>query len=171
MTFPGGITANATNAARPRGITQHMREMLRMRAVHHKIGGCRVRRLIDRVNSLAQGLSRGQPAIRLYRKRHDHREAGTAGGQHQAARLSGLREGQRGDHVDFGVGEPTDLLRVIALGFMDGNGRVGRVGIPLRANAAIEDNELLLRRTLVPELHHQGDRRPVRLVQLSGTRP
>jgi hypothetical protein len=107
-----------------------------VRAVDHEV----VRRGLGVDGGDGGGQSRpgGQPAVRLDRERHGHRQTGRPRRPDDADRLADAGQGQCGDQIGPGLGEGLDLRRVVPRRIVGGGLRTGHVPVAARPDAAAD---------------------------------
>ena len=111
------IRPQAANPLAPNpAALQHPLEVRRVGAVDHEVRGARPVSASTVSIASPSALPARQPAVRLDRERDRRRESRVGGRSRDADRLLRVRHRERRDHVGRGVGEGSDLGRVIVAG-------------------------------------------------------
>jgi hypothetical protein len=113
VAFGGGVVTQAPDALTPgAGLGQRWGDVGGVGAVDHEVVRAGV--AVDFADRLGQGEAASQSAVGLDSEGDRHRQAGGAGGLHDADRLTGAGGGERADHVGARGCEGLDLRPMVS---------------------------------------------------------
>ena len=161
--FTEALAAEAPDPLDPhRAVLDDVREVRRVRAVDHEVGGCVVRLRIDLLDRIAQGLAARQAAVGLDRERDGDGYSGCRCRLDRPRSLLGIGHRQHAHQVGAARGECLDLTGVVPLGHRRRHAIRGLVSVTTRTDRAADENR---RGAVAAQLVDQSHRVEVDLLE------